>query len=56
MMLDRAEKFQKAFQQLEDEDLGYIKSVGEDDSDNDDGVSELGKGGASKLGPPTMND
>lgn len=46
MMLDRAEKFQKAFQWLEDENPGYIKSVGEDDSDDDDGVSELGKGRA----------
>ncbi|KAG7943234.1 hypothetical protein I3843_15G028400 [Carya illinoinensis] len=56
MMLDRAEKFQKAFQRLEDEDSGYVKSLGEDDSEEDDGVSELGKGGASKLGPPTMDD
>ncbi|XP_041017905.1 zinc finger BED domain-containing protein RICESLEEPER 2-like [Juglans microcarpa x Juglans regia] len=56
MMLDRAEKFQKAFERLEDEDPGYIKSVGEDDSDDDDGVSELDRGGASKLGPPTMDD
>ncbi|KAF5459760.1 hypothetical protein F2P56_019680, partial [Juglans regia] len=55
-MLDRAENFQKAFERLEDEDPGYIKSVGEDDSDDDDGVSELGRGGASKLGPPTMDD
>ncbi|KAG2717300.1 hypothetical protein I3760_03G168900 [Carya illinoinensis] len=27
MMLDRAEKFQKAFQRLEDEDSGYVKSI-----------------------------
>ncbi|XP_035548690.1 zinc finger BED domain-containing protein RICESLEEPER 1-like [Juglans regia] len=56
MMFDRAEKLQKALQRLEDEDPGYVKSVGEDDSEDDDGVSELGKGEASTLGPPTMDD
>ncbi|KAF5443414.1 hypothetical protein F2P56_035970 [Juglans regia] len=56
MMLDKAEKFQKAFQRLENDDLEYVKSIGEDDSEDDDGVNELSKGGASKLGPPTKDD
>ncbi|KAG6713707.1 hypothetical protein I3842_05G167000 [Carya illinoinensis] len=56
MMLDRAEKFQKAFQRLENEDKEYVKSIWEDDSEDDDGISELGKGRASKLGPPTKDD
>ncbi|XP_042973012.1 zinc finger BED domain-containing protein RICESLEEPER 2-like [Carya illinoinensis] len=55
-MLDRVEKFQKAFQRLEDEDSGYDKSVKEDDSKDDDGVSEFSKGGASKLESPTKDD
>ena len=37
MMLDVAEKFEKAFERMEDDDPHYFLYFGEDDEENDEG-------------------
>lgn len=50
MILDRAKIFRKKFKWLENKDLRYRKSLGEEDSETNDG------GLVSKLDPPNKDD
>ncbi|KAG6650499.1 hypothetical protein CIPAW_06G047500 [Carya illinoinensis] len=55
LMLERAGKFRKAFDQLEEEDMCFLSSIGDDDDDDDEG-DVVTRRKSKKLGPPNASD
>ncbi|KAF5464387.1 hypothetical protein F2P56_014465 [Juglans regia] len=56
LMLEGALKFRKAFERLEEEDSGFLSSVGDDDVDDDKIGDIVNRRISKKLGPPNNND
>ncbi|KAK9265824.1 hypothetical protein L1049_001791 [Liquidambar formosana] len=56
IMLEAAEKFQKAFEQLEEGDLRYLSFFKEDKDENEGGKGRGRGRGRKRIGLPTMDD
>ena len=58
MMLDKAQKFQKAFERLEEVDKNFLPTLreGEEDEDGDDGNCGQSKKGKKVFGAPERED
>ncbi|KAG6651897.1 hypothetical protein CIPAW_06G145100 [Carya illinoinensis] len=57
LMLERAIKFRRAFEQLEEEDSAFLTSIGDDDDDDEEDVEQvMNRRTSRKLGPPNNID
>ncbi|KAG6625089.1 hypothetical protein CIPAW_16G071900 [Carya illinoinensis] len=57
LMLERAIKFRRAFEQLEEEDSAFLTSIGDDDDDDEEDVEQVvNRRTSKKLGSPNNID